>query len=81
MKALEASVDSANLLVLRAQPGVDYIDVLFAQRDLMDAKMVLIETKKEQLSAIVNTYQALGGGGNTLPIPAWKPPQSHPWKK
>ena len=24
--------------------------------------MVLIETKKEQLSAIVNTYQALGGG-------------------
>ena len=24
--------------------------------------MVLIETKKEQLAAIVNAYQALGGG-------------------
>ena len=24
--------------------------------------MVMIETKKQQLSAIVNTYQALGGG-------------------
>ena len=34
----------------------------FAQRDLMDARMVLIDTKKQQLSAIVNAYQALGGG-------------------
>ena len=36
--------------------------MLFAQRDLLDARMVLIETKKQQLSAIVNAYQALGGG-------------------
>ena len=37
------------------------MDVLFAQRDLVDARMVLIDTKREQLSAIVNAYQALGG--------------------
>jgi NodT family efflux transporter outer membrane factor (OMF) lipoprotein len=81
VKSLEASVDSATKLFLNAQPGVDYIDVLFAQRDLMDARMELIETKKEQLSAIVNTYQALGGGGALLPISTLQPPQAHPWKK
>ena len=58
---------------------IDYLDVLFAQRDLLDARRVLIETKREQLSAIVNTYQALGGGGYLLPIPVPKPLQSHPW--
>ncbi len=62
VKFLEASVDSAMRLVLQAYPGVDYLDVLFAQRDLFDARKILIETKTEQLAAIVNTYQALGGG-------------------
>ena len=38
------------------------MDVLFAQRDFLDARRVLIETKREQLSAIVKAYQALGGG-------------------
>ena len=32
--------------------------------------MDLIDTKTEQLSAIVNTYQALGGGVLTIPTPA-----------
>src|SRR5262249_40408671 len=39
-----------------------YMDVLFAQRDLWTARLNLIETKQQQLSAIVNVYQALGGG-------------------
>ena len=38
----------------------------FAERELMDARMVLIETKRQQLSSIVKVYQALGGG--LLPI-------------
>lgn len=62
LESLEGSVDSATKLLFNAQPGVDYLDVLFAQRDLRDARMVLIDTKFQQLSAIVNTYQALGGG-------------------
>ena len=41
----------------------DNVDVLLSQRDMMEARMVLIETKQQQLSAIINTYQALGGGG------------------
>jgi outer membrane protein TolC len=60
LQALERSVDNASNLFLNAR--VEYIDVLFAQRDLVDARSVFIETKQEQLSAIVNTYQALGGG-------------------
>lgn len=62
LESLEASVDAATKLYQAARPGVDYVDVLLAQRDLQDAKVVVIETKQEQLSAIVATYQALGGG-------------------
>jgi outer membrane protein, multidrug efflux system len=60
LAALDASVESANKLFQNAR--VEYVEVLLAQRDLMDARMVLIETKQQQLSAIVNAYQALGGG-------------------
>ena len=62
LESLEASVDAASKLFQNAR--AEYVEVLLAQRDLMDARMVLIETKKEQLSAIVNAYQALGGGGS-----------------
>lgn len=60
LAALEESVAVASNLFQNAR--AEYIDVLFAQRDLRDARMVLIDTKRQQLSAIVNTYQALGGG-------------------
>ncbi len=58
--ALEASVATANKLFQNAR--AEYSEVLFAQRDMLEAKMVLIETKRKQLSAIVYAYQALGGG-------------------
>ena len=58
--ALETSVDVASKLFQAAR--VEYIDVLFAQRDLLEARTVLIDTKRRQLSAVVNAYQALGGG-------------------
>ncbi|MBS1647073.1 MAG: TolC family protein [Bacteroidetes bacterium] len=40
----------------------DYMDVLFTQRDALDAQMELIETKKKQMNAMVDAYRALGGG-------------------
>lgn len=64
LKSLEKSIEAASQLYQNAR--VEYVDVLLAQRDYMDARMILIETKKEQLSAIVNAYQALGGGGAGL---------------
>jgi hypothetical protein len=67
---LANAVERANDLYQNARPDVDYMDVLFAQRDLLDARKVLIDTKTEQLSAIVNAYQALGGGVLTITAPA-----------
>jgi outer membrane protein, multidrug efflux system len=71
LKSLDASIESASNLYQNAR--AEYIEVLFAQREYMEAKMVLIETKKQQLSAIVNAYQALGGGnllsGSTPELP------------
>ncbi len=61
LASLESSVDNATKLFQNAR--AEYMEVLLAQRDMMEAKMVLIETKQQQLAAIVNTYQALGGGG------------------
>jgi len=60
LESLVASVEAASRLFQSAR--ADYVDVLFAQRDLRDARTVLVETKQQQLSAIVNTYQAFGGG-------------------
>ncbi len=65
--ALELSVDRADKLYRSGVGNVEYIDVLFAQRDLWQARRELIDTKREQLSAVVNTYQALGGGAYLTP--------------
>lgn len=77
LDSLESAVNVATDLFQAARPGVDYMDVLFAQRDLVDARMVLIETKREQLSAIVNAYQALGGGAGLTSLLNWEclPPE------
>lgn len=42
----------------------DYMEVLLTQRDALEARFELIETKMEQMRARVNIYQALGGGWN-----------------
>ncbi|UUO04692.1 TolC family protein [Blastopirellula sp. J2-11] len=60
VRALEESVSVATNLFQGAR--AEYVDVLFSQRDLLEARTDLIETKQQQLSAIVSAYQALGGG-------------------
>lgn len=60
LAALEASVENASKLFQNAR--AEYMEVLLAQRDMMEARMVIIETKQQQLSGVVNAYQALGGG-------------------
>lgn len=62
LKSLEASVENASRLFQNARG--EYIEVLLAQREMMEARMIIIETKREQLGAVINAYQALGGGGN-----------------
>lgn len=58
--ALNKSIDVSNDLFKSAR--VDYFEVLMTQRDALEAKLELIETKKEQLNAAVHVYRDLGGG-------------------
>jgi multidrug efflux system outer membrane protein len=64
VRALETAVEDATSLYQNPRAGVsiDYLDVLTAQNALFDAIKDLIDTKGEQLAAVANTYQALGGG-------------------
>jgi NodT family efflux transporter outer membrane factor (OMF) lipoprotein len=58
--ALNRSIDVSNDLFKSAR--VDYFEVLMTQRDALESKLELIETKKEQLNAAVHVYRDLGGG-------------------
>ena len=58
--ALNRSTDIANDLFKSAR--ADYFEVLMTQRDALESKLELIETKKKQLNAVTNIYQELGGG-------------------
>lgn len=57
---LQQSIEQSTLLFRSAR--ADYLEVLTARRDALEAQLELIETKKRQLSAAVGLYQALGGG-------------------
>ena len=58
--ALNQSVEISNSLFRYAR--ADYTEVLFTQRDALESKFDLIETRMQQLNASVNVYRALGGG-------------------
>ena len=58
--ALNRSIDVAGDLFKSAR--VDYFEVLMTQRDALESKLELIETKKAQLNAVVHVYRELGGG-------------------
>lgn len=60
--ALNMSVDISNDLFRSAR--ADYMEVLLTQRDALESKFDLIETKMQQMNAMVNIYHALGGGWN-----------------
>lgn len=58
--ALNRSIEVSNDLFKSAR--VDYFEVLMTQRDILESKLELIETKKAQLNASVHVYRDLGGG-------------------
>lgn len=62
VEALTQSITISNDLFKSAR--ADYMEVLMTQRDALESKFELIETKKQQMNAMVNIYQALGGGWN-----------------
>ena len=60
VQALIQSIEISNDLFRSAR--ADYMEVLMTQRDAIESKFELIETRKQQMNAVVNIYKALGGG-------------------
>ncbi len=60
VEALRKSIDASNDLFKSAR--VDYFEVLMTQRDVLEARLELVETKKAQLNTMVEMYRSLGGG-------------------
>ena len=60
VQALNESVSISTGLFASAR--ADYMEVLLTQRDALESKMELIETKKNQINAMVYFYRSLGGG-------------------
>ena len=58
--ALDKSIAVSNDLFKSAR--VDYFEVLMTQRDALETKLELIDTKRDQLNAMVTEYKNLGGG-------------------
>lgn len=64
-KQVDALVESITISTgLFRSARADYMEVLLTQRDALEARFELIETKMQQMNAMVNVYQALGGGWN-----------------
>lgn len=66
VQRLRESVEISNRLFNAAR--ADYLEVLTARRDSLEAELELIETKQRQMTAVVRLYQALGGG--------WRPSEA-----
>jgi multidrug efflux system outer membrane protein len=62
VQTLTQSIDISTRLFRSAR--ADYMEVLLTQRDALESKFELIETKQQQMNAKVNIYKALGGGWN-----------------
>jgi multidrug efflux system outer membrane protein len=60
VEALNQSVTISNRLFTSAR--ADYMEVLLTQRDALESRFDLIETRMQQMNATVSIYRALGGG-------------------
>tara|TARA_R110002033_G_scaffold42958_8_gene84365 strand:- start:394 stop:1836 length:1443 start_codon:yes stop_codon:yes gene_type:complete len=60
VEALTEAIDLSIRLFKSAR--AEYTEVLLTQREALDSKIEIIETKRDQLLANVKVYQALGGG-------------------
>ena len=67
---MAAQRDALRLATLRYEGGVtSFLEVLITERDLFDAELVLAQARRDEILAVVQLYQALGGGWQTEPPP------------
>lgn len=60
VQALDQSITISTGLFKSAR--AEYMEVLMTQRDALEARFELVETRMRQMNAVVNMYRALGGG-------------------
>ena len=60
VEKLDQSIEVSNTLFQSAR--ADYLEVLTTRREALESQLELVETKKQQMLAMVNMYRALGGG-------------------
>ena len=76
--ARDAQAERARLAQLRYDNGsAAYLEVLDAQRDLLDAEQQLISTARALSASQVSLYAALGGGAGPLPDNSGRPVSSN----
>ncbi|HXE79270.1 MAG TPA: efflux transporter outer membrane subunit [Vicinamibacterales bacterium] len=69
-RLVEALRESTRLAAERYRGGLEsYLPVLDAQRSLFEGELELARLRRQELSAIVQLYRALGGGWNAVPSP------------
>jgi multidrug efflux system outer membrane protein len=74
-RAVRAYQDAVKISMQRYAVGnASYYEVLQAQQQLFPAEVALAQTRRDEFSAIIQLYQALGGGWN-LSDPAWLGPK------
>jgi multidrug efflux system outer membrane protein len=65
---VKAAQTALELAQIRYREGlVNFLDVLDAQRTVLDAETKLVHTVREQLTDMVNLFKALGGGWGSMP--------------
>jgi len=62
VQKLIESINISNNLFRSAR--ADYMEVLLTQRDALESRFDLVETKMRQINAMINIYHAMGGGWN-----------------
>jgi multidrug efflux system outer membrane protein len=76
-RAVQAYEDAVKISMQRYSTGhAGYFEVLQAQQQLFPAEVALAQTRRDELTALVQLYQALGGGWNLTDAAAWTGPKA-----
>ena len=65
--ALNRAVDISDDLFLASY--ATYLEVITAQRNVLDAELGQVDTRRQELEQLVELYRALGGGWTAAPVP------------
>jgi multidrug efflux system outer membrane protein len=75
-RAVQAYEEAVKISTQRYTSGnAGYFEVLQSQQQLFPAEVALAQTRRDELTAVVRLYKALGGGWNLSDPAAWAGPK------